>query len=247
MNASVMNIIIQQQHKLQEWRWRNVLLMFVSFTQLVSLIPFTDGFATGFSTTWQETTNMLSTQHQTKQQRPRIITTALQQQSLETSTEEDGNDNVIEPTMSTSSNSYVLQERNPYDVHVYYNGPDQRIQAMELRQKMHTAFGDWMRFYNPKDRPIGPHPLPMWEADFGGYEHRHKWKDVRDFLVQHNCHHSNNTSNTNSENETTTKTTTKPLSILIHPHSVDGDYADHTKHAFWAGEVLELRIQGWRR
>jgi len=242
-----MNIIIQQQHKLQEWRWRNVLLMFVSFTQLVSLIPFTDGFATGFSTTWQETTNMLSTQHQTKQQRPRIITTALQQQSLETSTEEDGNDNVIEPTMSTSSNSYVLQERNPYDVHVYYNGPDQRIQAMELRQKMHTAFGDWMRFYNPKDRPIGPHPLPMWEADFGGYEHRHKWKDVRDFLVQHNCHHSNNTSNTNSENETTTKTTTKPLSILIHPHSVDGDYADHTKHAFWAGEVLQLRIQGWRR
>ena len=222
--------------------------MFVSFTQLVSLIPFTDGFATGFSTTWQETTNMLSTQHQTKQQRPRIITTALQQQSLETSTEEDGksndNGNDNEPTMSTSSNSYVLQERNPYDVHVYYNGPDQRIQAMELRQKMHTAFGDWMRFYNPKDRPIGPHPLPMWEADFGGYEHRHKWKDVRDFLVQHNCHHSNNT---NSENETTTKKTTKPLSILIHPHSVDGDYADHTKHAFWAGEVLELRIQGWRR
>ena len=37
------------------------------------------------------------------------------------------------------------------------------------------------------------------------------------------------------------------VSVLVHPHSLDGDYADHTKNAFWVGDVLELRIQGWKR
>lgn len=122
--------------------------------------------------------------------------------------------------------SCILKERNPYDVHVYYKTAAERETAIELRQKMHSAFGEWMRFYAPKDRPIGPHPVPMWEADFGGYEHRHKWTAVRNFLLEENTHN---------------------LSILIHPHSLDGDYADHTEHAFWAGEVLPLRIGSWRR
>ena len=34
---------------------------------------------------------------------------------------------------------------------------------------------------------------------------------------------------------------------MIHPHSTDSDYADHTKNAYWVGEALELRIQGWKR
>ena len=66
----------------------------------------------------------------------------------------------------------------------------------------------------------------MWEADFGAYEHRHKLSAVRDFLLQ------NNPTN---------------LSILVHPHSTSGDYADHTAHALWAGEPLELRIGRWKR
>ncbi len=123
-----------------------------------------------------------------------------------------------------SPHSYVLKERNPYDVHVYYGNAEEQEAAMELRQKMMEAF-PWMRFYGPKGFPIGPHPVPMWEADFGKYENRDKWTTVRDFVL-----------NNNPEN----------LSILIHPHSVDGDYADHTKHAFWAGEKLELRIRGWQ-
>ena len=120
--------------------------------------------------------------------------------------------------------SYVLKQRNPYDVHVYYGTPEEQEAAMELRQEMQTAF-PWMRFYDPKEVPIGPHPLPMWEADFGAYENRYKWATVRDFVLDNNP---------------------KNLSILIHPHSVDGDYADHTRHAFWAGDTLELRIRGWK-
>jgi DOPA 4,5-dioxygenase len=119
---------------------------------------------------------------------------------------------------------FTLKQRNPYDVHVYYDGEDERQEAMDLQRKMQENF-DWMRFYNPKDRPIGPHPVPMWEADFGNYDNRHMWIDVRDFI----------------EKEHGT------LSVLIHPHSLDGDYADHTKNAFWAGEILDLRIQGWKK
>lgn len=122
-----------------------------------------------------------------------------------------------------NAQSFQLKQRNPFDVHVYYDGVDERQEAMELREKMQEKF-QWMRFYTPKGRPIGPHPVPMWEADFGSYENRNLWSDVRDFIEEE---HGN-------------------LSVLIHPHSLDGDYADHTKNSFWAGEVLDLRIQGWK-
>lgn len=121
---------------------------------------------------------------------------------------------------------YTLKERNPYDVHVYYKNTNEEKAAMDLRQTMQYKFGNWMRFYSPKGRPIGPHPHPMWEADFGTYENRHEWDTVKEFLLENNPQN---------------------LSILIHPHSIDGDYVDHTTHAFWVGDVLELRIGGWRR
>lgn len=121
--------------------------------------------------------------------------------------------------------SFTLKKRNPYDVHVYYDGSsNQREKAMLLRSKMKQQF-PWMRFYKPKDRPIGPHPLPMWEADFASYENRVFWDEVCDFIKEEHGE----------------------LSVLVHPHSLDGDYADHTKNAFWVGDVLELRIQGWKR
>lgn len=136
------------------------------------------------------------------------------------------NDEIKNDTNSEDQNSHLftLKKRNPYDVHVYYDGLEERQAAMELRQKMQEKF-QWMRFYAPKDRPIGPHPVPMWEADFGSYENRNLWKDVCEFV---NEEHGD-------------------LSVLIHPHSLDGDYADHTKNSFWAGEVKDLRIQGWKR
>eukprot|EP00545_Synedropsis_sp_CCMP1620_P014826 CAMPEP_0119005708 /NCGR_PEP_ID=MMETSP1176-20130426/1883_1 /TAXON_ID=265551 /ORGANISM="Synedropsis recta cf, Strain CCMP1620" /LENGTH=128 /DNA_ID=CAMNT_0006957549 /DNA_START=172 /DNA_END=555 /DNA_ORIENTATION=+ len=107
--------------------------------------------------------------------------------------------------------SYTLKERNPYDVHVYYT-EEQEEDAFRLRDTMKGKFS-WMRFYNPKGVPIGPHPIPMWEADFGSYENRHKLDKIRDFLAKE-VHDGG-------------------LSILIHPHSTDGDYADHTKNAMW--------------
>jgi len=119
--------------------------------------------------------------------------------------------------------SYTLKKRNPYDVHVYYKNKNEREIALLLRTKMKDQF-PWMRFYPPKDKPIGPHPHPMWEADFGHYNNHNEWENVTGFLGE-----SHGT-----------------LSVLVHPHSTDGDYDDHTKNAFWAGEVLGLRIGGWK-
>lgn len=126
--------------------------------------------------------------------------------------------------MNTRSKlNYTLKMRNPYDVHVYYETQDQFHQALKLREKMQSMFS-WMRFYSPKSVPIGPHPLPMWEADFGAYENRDKLGDVCRFLQDHHGE----------------------LSVMIHPHSTDGDYADHTKHIIWFGPKLDLRLQGWQ-
>jgi aromatic ring-cleaving dioxygenase len=119
---------------------------------------------------------------------------------------------------------YTLKVRNPYDVHVYFETQEQFEEALKLREKMTFEFS-WMRFYSPKTVPIGPHPLPMWEADFGSYDNRDKLGDVRQFLRSHHGE----------------------LSIMIHPHSTDGDYADHTEHIIWFGTPLDLRIQGWQR
>jgi aromatic ring-cleaving dioxygenase len=119
---------------------------------------------------------------------------------------------------------YTLKERNPFDVHVYYAIPDQQPKALALREKMQRRFA-WMRFYEPRNRPIGPHPIPMWEADFGAYKNRHKWKEVCEFLEEEHG----------------------DLSVLVHPHSIDGDYADHTDNARWIGAKQKLLIQGWKR
>jgi len=128
------------------------------------------------------------------------------------------------PPSEPTNFTYTLKKRNPYDVHVYYADQPQREEATVLRETMERTF-PWMNFYRPKNGPIGPHPIPMWEADFGSYENRNRLGEVCAFLERE---HGN-------------------LSVLIHPHSEDGDYADHTRHALWFGEDLDLRISGWRR
>ena len=115
--------------------------------------------------------------------------------------------------------TFELRDRNPFDVHVYYSDDATRERAMVMRGRMQAAF-PWMRFYSPKGRPIGPHPSPMWEADFGDASNADRWGAVVAWLEAER----------------------NGLSVLVHPHSTDGGYADHTRHAFWAGEPLKLKI-----
>ena len=126
----------------------------------------------------------------------------------------------LDVVKDTDDMGYTLREnRSPYDVHVYYKTEEERSHALKMRTKMQSEF-PWMRFYKPKDGPLGPHPVPMWEADFAEYDNRHRWEDVRSFVEKERG----------------------PCSVLIHPYSYDGDYADHTRHAYWAGQKLRLRI-----
>jgi len=73
-----------------------------------------------------------------------------------------------------------------------------------------------MRHHKPYDYPIGPHPCPMWESDFSDLKYKDKWWEVVNWLE------------TNHGDQI----------ILIHPHSINGGYIDHTEYAYWVGDPL---------
>ena len=120
-----------------------------------------------------------------------------------------------------SAHAFTLKERNPFDCHVYFEGESSRDAAVQLRERMRVAF-PWMRFHRVFDRCIGPHPLPMWEADFAEYGNADRWEEVISWLERERGN----------------------LTVLVHPHSTDGSLADHTVHATWLGTPLQLRMRG---
>ena len=100
-----------------------------------------------------------------------------------------------------------------YHAHVYYTGEASRASAASLREALQSRFevamGNW------HDKPIGPHPLPMYQVSFTTREFP---RVVPWLMLNH-----------------------EGLSILIHPNTDDG-YRDHAEHALWLGVQLELRF-----
>ena len=100
-----------------------------------------------------------------------------------------------------------------YHAHVYYSGAVERAAAAELRealqQRFEVAMGNW------RDKPVGPHPLPMYQVSFANSEFA---RVVPWLMLNHGG-----------------------LSILIDPNTDDG-YRDHAEHALWLGAQLELRL-----
>ncbi|HVB81453.1 MAG TPA: DOPA 4,5-dioxygenase family protein [Candidatus Binataceae bacterium] len=105
-----------------------------------------------------------------------------------------------------------------YHAHVYYSDAATRAAAAALRETLQRRFavamGNW------HDKPIGPHPLPMYQVSFAARE----FARVLPFLM---LNHDG-------------------LSILIHPNTDDG-YRDHTEHALWLGAQRELRLDVLKR
>lgn len=99
-----------------------------------------------------------------------------------------------------------------FHAHVYY-APATRPEAERLRDGIAAAFsvklGRW------HDRPIGPHPIAMFQVAFDVAEFR---RLVPWLMLNH-----------------------AGLGILIHPLTGD-DLADHTDHALWLGTALSLRL-----
>jgi len=110
----------------------------------------------------------------------------------------------------------MLASKNPFDVHVYYSD-ETKASAMSLRQKMQDKF-PWLEFYPPNDKPIGPHPRPMFEADFSQSTSIdcHFGQLVPWLMLNHNEH-----------------------PVLVHPNTGNA-LKDHSINAIWIGEKLPL-------
>ena len=108
-----------------------------------------------------------------------------------------------------------------YDVHVYYNveDPSNFASATALHKALATNFPS-MPIYPMVNKPIGPHPLPMFETHLMNPT---QFGQVLSWLCVHRGEHS----------------------ILVHPNTgntkADG-LLDHSEHTIWLGQPLPLRL-----
>ena len=104
-----------------------------------------------------------------------------------------------------------------YHAHIYYDAETRPI-AERLREAIGNRFavelGRW------RDEPVGPHPVPMYQAAFPAAE----FPRIVPWLMLNRG----------------------GLSVLVHPQTKDA-YDDHTIHALWLGAPLPLRVEGLRR
>ncbi|KAL2259792.1 hypothetical protein VTK26DRAFT_6394 [Humicola hyalothermophila] len=113
--------------------------------------------------------------------------------------------------------------RGAFDIHIYYfqSNPAQARYARELWERIRREFPE-LRIYTFWDRPVGPHPVAMFEvnlftpAQFGAFV---PWLAIW----------------------------RGPLSVLIHPNTTETDIAgnqrelrNHTERAIWMGERIPL-------
>ena len=102
-----------------------------------------------------------------------------------------------------------------YHAHVYYDPATNRDRAALVRECVAAAFPD-VRLGNWHERPVGPHPQPMYQIAFPA----ERLADVLPWLMLNRL----------------------GLTVLVHPEIGD-DYADHAHHAAWLGAVLPLRLE----
>lgn len=102
-----------------------------------------------------------------------------------------------------------------FHAHIYFD-VETRASAEALLKSLGDQFGPKLRHLGRLiDRPIGPHPVPMFEIDFAP----ELFYPVVSFLMLNHAGHS----------------------VLIHPETGD-DLTDHTAHALWLGRQLNLDL-----
>lgn len=109
-----------------------------------------------------------------------------------------------------------------YDIHTYWNNNnvEERTFAFKLREKVQQEFATEIsngeiRVHQFWEKPIGPHPINMFEIDFS--EPEIFSRIVPFYQLNHG-----------------------KLSVLIHPRTEEGDLVDHTRYALWLGHKLRL-------
>jgi DOPA 4,5-dioxygenase len=102
-----------------------------------------------------------------------------------------------------------------YDVHIYFFHTDEKQveTARELREQILQLFPEVV-VYKLWDRPIGPHPVGMFEVDLKQPAHFAR------FLPWFNVNR-------------------RGLSALVHPNT-GFPFLDHTRNAMWIGSLFPL-------
>jgi aromatic ring-cleaving dioxygenase len=101
-----------------------------------------------------------------------------------------------------------------YHAHIYYDQQSTREQAARLREQVSAAFPS-ATLGHWHDAPVGPHPQSMYQIAFSA-------DLLAPFLPWLMLNRAG-------------------LTILLHPET-GNDYADHTDHAIWFGEIVPLRL-----
>ncbi|MCJ1386669.1 hypothetical protein MMC17_009795 [Xylographa soralifera] len=129
---------------------------------------------------------------------------------------------VLSRAYETFTNPITNGPRGGFDVHIYHfqGNVEQSTYARALWERIRREFPE-LRIYRFFDKPIGPHPVAMFEvnlftpAQFGAFI---SW------LVIHRG----------------------PLSVLIHPNTEEEE-RDHTQRATWMGDRLPLDLSVFKR
>lgn len=100
--------------------------------------------------------------------------------------------------------------------HIYFDSSTaKQAQALHEQIQNHPDFKDQVQMSGLHQKPIGPHPTAMFEVDF----HASLFEKIIPFLMEHR----------------------RGMNILIHPLSGSG-LADHTVHAMFLGEKVDLNL-----
>ena len=100
-----------------------------------------------------------------------------------------------------------------YHAHIYFRDDGERAKAAALREFL-SANPD-IRIGRWRDEPVGPHPIPMYQAAFPAEQ----FPTIVPWLMLNR----------------------DGLTVLVHPEA-DDDVADHRDNPLWLGEKLDLNI-----
>ena len=101
-----------------------------------------------------------------------------------------------------------------YHAHIYFN-LETRAAAVNVRSQLLDSGVAVGEVFFLRDKPVGPHPLPMFEIHF----QQPQYMALIDWLEKHR----------------------QGLSVLVHPEQED-EVAGHSTEAIWLGTELELKL-----
>ena len=111
----------------------------------------------------------------------------------------------------------LITATNWFHIHVYFT-PSSRQHAERLRERIVSELG--LQTSALIDRPVGPHPLPMFQSNF--------MLSNMPTVIAHLLNYRGS------------------LDVLIHAETGD-DVTDHTQNAIWLGTPVPLDIDFLRR